>query len=64
MKNVSFTVDKDVLTITVKLKERHGPSSSGKTVIIATTAGNADIGKDGIKFGLNVFAKADEAAKK
>jgi hypothetical protein len=62
MKNVAFKVDGDVLTITVKLKERHGPSGSGKTEIVATTGGNADIGHDGIKFGLSVFVKAKAKA--
>jgi hypothetical protein len=57
MKNIIFKVDKDVLTITVNLKERHGVSSTGKTDTVATSSGNVDIGQDGIKFGLNVFAK-------
>jgi len=63
VKNVSMKVEKDILTITVKLKERHGVSSSGKTDIIATTSGNADVGVDGIKFGLNVFVKRADAGK-
>lgn len=41
--------------IEVNLKEDHGPSGSGKSSIIGTTGGNVDIGKDGIKFGLNVY---------
>lgn len=55
--NCTFKIEKDILTITVNLKERHGPSTSGKTEIIASSGGNTDIGKDGIKFGLNVFVK-------
>lgn len=55
MQNVNFKVDKDILTITVNLKESHGASGSGKSEIIGTTGGNCDIGKDGIKFGLNVY---------
>jgi hypothetical protein len=64
VKNVTFKIEKDELVIRVGLKERHGRSSSGKTEIIATTSGNADIGKDGIKFGLNVFVKAPEGKDK
>lgn len=55
MQNVQFKVDKDVLTITINLKEDLGPSKSGKTTMIATTGGNADIGRDGVKVGLNVY---------
>lgn len=63
MQNVKYKVDKKVLTITVDLSERLGPSGSGKTTIVATTGGNADVGVDGIKFGLNVFVKAGPDAK-
>lgn len=62
VQNVTFKVEKKVLTITVDLSQRLGPSSSGKSINIATTGGNADIGIDGIKFGLNVFVKADAPA--
>lgn len=55
MQNVNFKIDKDILTITVNLKTELGPSKSQKTTMIATTGGNADVGKDGIKFGLNVY---------
>lgn len=41
--------------IRVNLKESHGQSASGKSEIIGSTGGNVDIGKDGIKFGLNVY---------
>lgn len=61
--NCSFKVEKDKLIITVNLKERHGPSTSGKTVMIASSAGNVDVGVDGIKFGLNVFVKPDKTAE-
>ncbi len=60
MKNVTFKVEKDILTITVKLKERHGLSASGKTDTIATTSGNVDIGHEGVKVGLNVYVKHQE----
>jgi hypothetical protein len=58
MQNVKMTVEGNKLTIEVDLSEEHGPSSSGKTTIIATTSGNAPVeGKEGVQVGLNVFKK-------
>lgn len=58
MQNVTMKTDGNVLTITVDLSKRLGPSSSGKTMIVATTAGNAKApGHPGISVGLNVFTK-------
>jgi hypothetical protein len=46
----------DMLTITVDLSKRFGPSKTGKTMIVATSAGNVSIpGKPSIKCGLNVY---------
>ena len=62
MKNVEVKVDKGVLTLRVDLKKRFGKSSSGKTTIIASSEGNQSVdGVDGVKFGLNVYTKAEEA---
>lgn len=55
MQNVKYEVKGEKLIIEVNLKEELGPSASGKTMMIATTSGNADIGKDGVKLGLNVY---------
>lgn len=63
MQNVKYEVKGDKLIIEINLKEELGTSKSGKTTMIATTGGNADIGKDGVKFGLNVY-KPLKAAKK
>jgi hypothetical protein len=59
MKNVTIAVDekKMELTIKVNLKERHGLSSSQKTVTIASTEGNQRIGLGDIAFGLSVYTK-------
>ena len=43
MKNVELSLTGTVLTITVDLSKEFGPSSSGKTTIIATTEGNVSI---------------------
>jgi hypothetical protein len=58
MKNVEMKVDGNILTIKVDLSKEFGLSSSGKTIIIASTEGNADIdGHEGKKIGLNVYKK-------
>lgn len=58
MKNVEMTVEGHVLTIRVDLSKEFGPSSSGKTIIIATTEGNAPVpGREDAKVGLNVYRK-------
>lgn len=59
MKNVTFKVDekKQELTIVVDLKQRHGLSSSMKTVTIASTEGNQRIGFGDVAVGLSVYTK-------
>jgi hypothetical protein len=58
MKNVEMTVEGNILTIKVDLAKEFGPSSSGKTIIIATTEGNISIpGREEGKIGLNVYKK-------
>ena len=57
MKNVQMTVDGNILTITVDLSKDFGPSSSGKTTIIASTEGNVAIPDREEKVGLNVYRK-------
>ena len=58
MKNVEMTVEGNILTIKVDLTKDFGPSSSGKTIIIASTEGNISI-SDSVegKIGLNVYKK-------
>jgi hypothetical protein len=57
MKNVEMSVTGNILTITVDLSKEYGPSSSGKTVIIASTEGNVAIPNRDEKVGLNVYRK-------
>jgi hypothetical protein len=58
MKNVELQVDGDMLVIKVDLSKEFGPSSSGKTIIIATTEGNQSIPeRDNVKIGLNIYKK-------
>jgi len=56
MQNVSFQIKGNQLVITVNLDLELGASSTGKSVIIATTGGNVPVpGYDEIKVGLNVY---------
>ena len=57
MKNVEMTVEGDILTIKVDLTKEFGPSSSGKTIIIASTEGNVSVPERDEKVGLNVYKK-------
>ena len=57
MKNVQMTVAGFMLTITVDLTKEFGPSSSGKTIIIASTEGNVAVPERDEKIGLNVYRK-------
>ncbi len=58
MKNVEISVVKGVMTIKVDLTKTQGPSASGKTIIIGTTAGNARVAANGageVFVGVNVY---------
>jgi len=58
MKNVEIEVKDNILTMKIDLTKEFGPSSSGKTIIIATTEGNVSIpDHDDKKVGLNVYRK-------
>jgi hypothetical protein len=57
MKNVEMTVEGTILTIRVDLSKEFGPSSTGKTMIIASTEGNVTIPDRQEKVGLNVYRK-------
>lgn len=56
MDNIKMTVDNGKLTIVVDLSAPTTPSASGKTDVIASTRGNADVpGQQGVKVGLNIY---------
>ncbi|HEY5038785.1 MAG TPA: hypothetical protein VIJ93_06925 [bacterium] len=57
MKNVEMKVEGNILTIKVDLSKEYGPSSSGKTTIVATTEGNISVPERDEKVGLNVYKK-------
>jgi hypothetical protein len=56
MKNVEINVEGNKLIITVDLAQEFGPSSSGKSITIASTEGNVAVPEhEEIKIGLNVY---------
>ena len=55
MKNVDMKVEGNMLIIRVDLTKEFGPSSSGKTTIVASTEGNVDVPEHEVKVGLNVY---------
>ncbi len=57
MKNVELSVNGNILTIKVNLTKEFGPSSSGKTIIIASTEGNFSLPGRTEVVGLNVYRK-------
>ncbi|MFZ1730333.1 MAG: hypothetical protein WAV84_09450 [Bacteroidota bacterium] len=58
MKNVVMTVEGNTLTIKVDLSKEFGLSSSGKSMIIASTEGNQSVeGREEVKIGLNIYKK-------
>jgi hypothetical protein len=57
MKNVQMTVEGNILMIKVDLSKEFGPSSSGKTIIIASTEGSVSVPDRAEKVGLNVYRK-------
>jgi len=58
MKNVEMKLEGNILIIKVDLTKEFGPSSSGKTIIIASSEGNVAIPeKEEVKIGLNVYKK-------
>jgi hypothetical protein len=57
MDNIDMSIKDDrYLVITVDLKAPTTPSASGKTDVLASTRGNADVpGQAGVKIGLNIY---------
>jgi len=58
MKNCEMKLTGNMLTITVDVSKDFGKSSSGKSIVIASTEGNISIPeKNDVKIGLNVYKK-------
>lgn len=56
MQNIEMKVEGNKLTIEIDITKTYGESSSGKSLVVASTQGNVDIqGAPGIKLGLNLY---------
>lgn len=56
MINVKTRIEKEKLIIEVDLSQEFGLSSSGKSVVVASTQGNIALpGREDVKVGLNVY---------
>ena len=55
MKNIEMEIKGNILTLKVDLSKEFGPSSSGKTIIVASTEGNVSAPGRDEKIGLNIY---------
>jgi hypothetical protein len=59
VQNIEATVKGDILTLKIDLTKEFGKSSSGKSLIIASTEGNVSVeDREDIKMGINIYTKA------
>lgn len=56
--NIEYSVVDDKLTLIIDLSAKGKPSNSGKTIILASTKGNASV--NDVKVGLNVYKYAEK----
>ncbi|GHO65722.1 hypothetical protein KSC_046140 [Ktedonobacter sp. SOSP1-52] len=57
--NIKMEVQGNELVIRVDLNKSFGPSTSGKSIIVASTGGNVAVpGRDQVKVGVNVYRPA------
>lgn len=56
MKNIELKIEGNKLIIEVDLEKEYGPSSSGKSLTIASTEGNIAVpGREEVKMGINIY---------
>lgn len=56
MENVVMTVKGNKLTVEIDLSKDFGESSSGKSIVVATTSGNVSVpGREDVKIGINAY---------
>ena len=56
MKNIEYSITGNILTITIDISKRFGASSTGKSIIIASSEGNQQVAP-GVAMGVNVYTK-------
>lgn len=59
MRNVAISVKGTIATITIDLSKTYGPSSTGKSIIVASTQGTKSIPGTEVKLGINAYLASD-----
>jgi len=57
MQNIEQTIDGNILTLKIDLSKRGGKSSTGKSIIVASSEGSKRIKGTEIFMGVNVYIK-------
>ena len=55
MQNINVKLDKNNVILKIDTRKNYGPSSTGKSIIVASTRGNKIIKNTGVYLGLNVY---------
>ncbi|NHI94235.1 MAG: hypothetical protein EAX96_17215 [Candidatus Lokiarchaeota archaeon] len=63
MQNVEIGIDGNIVTFTIDTTKEFGPSSTGKTIIVASSRGNGTIKGTNVIFGLNVYRSRKSEVK-
>jgi hypothetical protein len=58
MTNITQQLQGNILTLTIDVSKMGTPSASGKSIVIATTSGNAAVQGTDLKLGLNLYRAA------
>jgi hypothetical protein len=53
--NIKATLEGKKLTLEIDTTKDFGPSKSGKTNVVASSRGNAQVGSDGVIIGVNIY---------
>jgi hypothetical protein len=61
-KNIEYTLVGSILTLIIDTSKDFGPSASGKTILVASSQGNQEIGD--VRVGVNVYRYKDEKPAK
>ncbi|MBD3229122.1 MAG: hypothetical protein GF329_13115 [Candidatus Lokiarchaeota archaeon] len=63
MQNISVNVEERIVKLTIDMEKDFGLSSSGKTIIVASSRGNKPIGGTSVFCGINVYKKNKKIPK-
>ncbi|MHA1651049.1 MAG: helix-hairpin-helix domain-containing protein, partial [Candidatus Helarchaeota archaeon] len=64
MQNIDITLDDNTVTLSIDTEKDFGPSSTGKSIIVASSRGNRLIEGTDVYVGINIFKKRKTSPKK